>query len=128
MDFPKVEYPAGNITDQEFNILELAKKANPWWFQVMMMCAKVMVDRRAKYAGDNHPYHNFFDVSKRSEVSVEDVFKVYVAMKQSRSEATPDQDFADESHIDTEIDKINYAWLKAGAVLSEMTAEEVLDG
>jgi len=129
----EVKYPADNISDQEFDILERAKKANPFWFAVMMWCAQVMIDRNKKYTGGRHPYFNFADVASKATdrrgrvITMADVFAIYVAMKQSRAAATPGQDFADESSTDTEIDMINYAFIEAGAVLGGLITESVLE-
>lgn len=102
-----------------------AKQKNFFWYVFIMNCAMIMVQRRNKYSRGHHPYFNFADVSRRSGVSMFDVFKVYVAMKESRASVSGDVEYSDESSMDTQIDNVNYTAIEYGAIMSGMTAEEV---
>ena len=115
------------MTPDEIKILTEAKKANQWWFVAMLEAASMMVERRKKYAGDEHPYTNFVDLYYRDENrSMMDVFRFYLDIKKSRLSVTGDQDFVDERVIDTFMDAGNYGFLAAGWILGDLTPEDVI--
>lgn len=113
------------LNAEEITVLAMAKEANKWWFLFIMKCAMIMVERRNKYSKGHHPYFNFADVARRSNVPMKDVFKVYVAMKESRSSVSGDTDYKDESSMDTKFDSVNYIAIENGAILAGLTEEEV---
>lgn len=120
-DYNKL-YP---ITSKELWAFEQVKGANFWWYIFIMKCAMIMVQRRNKYSKGHHPYFNFADVSRRSGVPMFDVFKVYVAMKESRASVSGDTDYDDESSMDTQYDNVNYTAIEYGALVAGLTADEV---
>jgi hypothetical protein len=69
------------LSDKELEILSVAKKANPHWFKALINAAEIMAQRRQKYAGQNHPYFNFVDMSYRLDTDMSTVFKFYLNIK-----------------------------------------------
>lgn len=72
------------VTQEELTVLRQAKLANPHWFKAIIYCARIMASRRKKYSGDKHSYFNFFDMAKRTGLSIWQVFLFFVNIKLSR--------------------------------------------
>jgi hypothetical protein len=101
------------LTDDEKELLEEAKAANPWWFDAVIDCATVMKIRVKKYSGEEDPFTNFKIVARRQGVSTQDVFSFYCDIKRARAEVGVG-DYPDESYIDTLRDHSNYSLLWQG--------------
>ena len=104
------------INKRELGILKKAKEANAWWFEAMIQSSAVMIERRAKYAGDNHPYFNFAVQAQDMNMPLYEVIKFYLMLKVNRLRAST-KDFEDESHADTYLDLANYALIMLGSLL-----------
>lgn len=113
------------LSENEVKVLAEAKEANPHWFTALMAAARIMSQRRKKYAGKHHPYYNFADMALREGRSLTSIFRTYLNIKMSRLVASQDQDFEDESTADTFLDIANYGLIAAGAALENLTIEEI---
>lgn len=113
------------MTEEEIRILTEAKEANPHWFSAVIHSAEIMIQRRKKYAGANHPYWNFVDMAYRNREPIEKVFRNYINIKASRLTASIDEDFEDEKVLDTFLDVGNYGLIAAGWFLDGLTLDDV---
>lgn len=114
------------LSAKDVERLTAAQEANPWWFDAMLEAGDIMVQRRQKYSGEQHPYYNFVDMSYREGRSLADIFRTFLNIKLSRLGVTGDQDFSDERVLDTFLDMANYALIGAGAIQSHLTPEMIL--
>lgn len=112
------------LTEEEIRILSEAKESNKHWFHAVCEAGNKMVERRAKYAGQNHPYFNFVDMAYRNDTDMFEVFKNYVNIKVSRLSAS-NKDFDDERVSDTFLDIGNYGFLALGWMLDNLSQGDV---
>lgn len=111
-----------------FDLLQAANQANPYWMQAVLYGAYIMISRRRKHSGANHPFFNFVDIwRRRSRRTVKDVFLFLVDLKLARLTAS-DDDFADDSQIDGWVDAGNYIFLAVGYLLAALTPKDVIPG
>lgn len=115
------------LTPDERQILERAKFANEYWFKAVIEAAEIMVERRAKYAGSDHPYYNFVDMSYRNGEDILKVFRNYINIKASRLSKSLNVDFSDERVVDTFMDLGNYGMLAAGWILGQLNSNDVVN-
>ena len=101
------------LNDDEIEILEQAKGANPWYFQALLLGAQIVPQRRAKYSGKSHPFVNFEIAARIRNQPVDETFKWSLALKEARIEQDMG-DFYDESALDTIRDWGNYVFLWLG--------------
>lgn len=103
------------MSDQD--IIVQAQASNPYWFEALIIAAKVQAERRAKYSGsdfdEQDPYTNFIRVASLMGISVRRVFRFYIAQKVARIMVSQ-TDHDDERYFDSLIDLGNYALLAAG--------------
>lgn len=111
------------MTEDETRVLSNAKKSNPWYFRALIRAADVMLDRRIKYSGDVDPYTNFRTVALMMGMAVMEVFPFYISLKHARIKVNQ-EDFADESFIDTLRDLANYALLWVGWIIRTSDGNE----
>lgn len=109
------------------DVLTDAESANPHWYRAMAHAAKIMTERRKKYAGDEHPYFNFVDMAHRNQEDILKIFRNYINIKASRLSASINKDFEDESVLDTFIDLANYALIAAGWILDGLEMDSIME-
>jgi hypothetical protein len=102
-----------------------AKSANKFWYNAFIEAAKIMIDRRKKYSGNEHPYFNFAKMAQLQNKSLHEIFLFYIGIKFSRLLATQ-SDFKDESLLDTFLDIANYALLAAGSIQAKLQPDQIL--
>ena len=107
----QVEPTLGN---GDLEILELARQANPQWFEAIMLGATVMAERRKKWSGQTNPYTNFIRWAQMNNVSVNEVFMWATTLKLTRDQSS---EAVDDSLLDNKIDGVNYPALGAGWAL-----------
>lgn len=114
------------LSDWSVALLQAANRANPYWMQAVLYGAYVMIQRRSKHSGQNHPFFNFVDIwRRRRRRSVKDVFMFLVDLKLARLTAS-DADFADDSQVDGWVDAMNYLALAAGYFLAGLLPKDVI--
>ena len=95
----------------DVEVLMEARAANPQWFEAIMLSAEVMAVRRRKWSGQTGPFANFIRWAQMNQARVEDTFKWALTLKLTRA---VDSEAQDDSLLDNDIDKGNYAMLAAG--------------
>ena len=95
----------------DIQILQDARAANPQWFDAILIGAEIMSERRKKWSGKTGPFANFIRWSQMNGVPVEQTFMWAITLKLTRDQDTEAQD---DSLLDNDIDKGNYALLAAG--------------
>lgn len=110
------------FTGKEMTILRKAKYANPYWWRGMIAGADVMPTRAKKYSGDVDPYTNFMIVARLMGCEVREVFQWYIAIKFARA-IVSQEDFGDESFLDTLRDLANYTDLWYGWIWREQNGD-----
>jgi hypothetical protein len=97
---------AGNL-----ETLSNARIANPQWFEAIVLAAEVMAQRRKKWSGQTGPYTNFIRYSQQLGIDVQESFRHMQALKFTRDSGS---EALDDSLLDNDVDKTNYAALAAG--------------
>ena len=92
-------------------VLQDAREANPQWFEAVMLAAEIMSSRRKKWSGKTGPYTNFIRYSQQLGINVQESFRHMQALKFTRDSGS---EAVDDSQLDNDIDKTNYAALAAG--------------
>lgn len=95
----------------DVDVLSVARAANPQWFEAVMLAAEIMATRRKKWSGQTGPFANFIRWAQMNQTRVEDTFMWALTLKLTRAQ---DSEAEDDSLLDNDIDKGNYAMLAAG--------------
>lgn len=114
------------LREWQIDLLQEANKSNPYWMMAVLYGAYIMIQRRAKHSGQNHPFFNFVEIWRRRKGrSMKEVFMGLIDLKLARLTAS-DEDFADDSQVDSWVDAMNYLALAVGYFLAALTPKAVI--
>ena len=95
----------------DIQILQDAGDANGQWLEAILLAAEIMTERRKKWSGRTGPYTNFIRYSQQLGINVQESFRHMQALKFTRDSGA---DALEDSLLDNDVDKTNYAALAAG--------------
>jgi len=108
------------LEPHELKLLDQLKTEHNPYFKALMYAVSVLVDRNHKYTGEEvgrDVFANFELDAKIQNVETQETFKQWISKKTARTMLN-NNDYADESFVDSLRDLANYSLLWIGYIFS----------